>query len=147
MQCINCDNEAKGKSMYCGDTCKTVFNRNRRNTKTVTKIAVTPGTVTELQAGLMEKTKRQAESICKPLPESINQADFNQLIEQLPAGVPIPLGLPTLTTANLSAQQLRLGVKYADDWRKSSEYAEIIHRLVAQDIPDVEMIPAWRAAV
>jgi hypothetical protein len=46
MQCKNCDNEVMGRGSYCGPSCKTLYNRNKkRNTvtdKSVTIAAVTP---------------------------------------------------------------------------------------------------------
>jgi len=44
MKCKNpiCNNEAKGNGKYCSATCKTIYNRNKRNTKSVTKETVTP---------------------------------------------------------------------------------------------------------
>ncbi len=31
MQCLNCDNEAKGRSKYCSGKCKTAHNRHKGN--------------------------------------------------------------------------------------------------------------------
>jgi len=49
MKCKNetCDNEAQGRGSYCSDSCKTLYNRNRKRNKSVTVTAVTPPTVTE----------------------------------------------------------------------------------------------------
>ncbi|MCK5605575.1 hypothetical protein KAR91_27020 [Candidatus Pacearchaeota archaeon] len=51
MKCLNCDNEATGRSKYCTDTCKTLYNRNKGVTETVTNVTVTPGfeTVTDVK--------------------------------------------------------------------------------------------------
>jgi hypothetical protein len=57
MKCKNCDNEVVGRGSYCGPSCKTLYNRNKkRNTVTiesvtpavtaVTTTAVTPAFVT-----------------------------------------------------------------------------------------------------
>ena len=36
MKCKNCDNEATGRSKYCSDSCKTVYNRNKKSVTTET---------------------------------------------------------------------------------------------------------------
>ena len=41
MKCINCNNEAIGRSKYCSAKCKVAYNRNNRNTKSVTSESVT----------------------------------------------------------------------------------------------------------
>lgn len=33
MKCKQCDREVSGKSQYCSESCKTVYNRNKRNGK------------------------------------------------------------------------------------------------------------------
>ena len=44
MTCMQCGKEALGRSRYCSDSCKTVYNRNKnrntsnRNTETVTPL-------------------------------------------------------------------------------------------------------------
>lgn len=38
MKCLNCNNKAKGKSKYCSDKCKVAWNRNKRNTESVTSV-------------------------------------------------------------------------------------------------------------
>lgn len=35
MKCLNCDNEAKGRSKYCSDSCKVLYNRKQRKGITV----------------------------------------------------------------------------------------------------------------
>ena len=44
-----CDNEVKGRSKYCSDTCKTLYNRNKGVTETVTSAAVTPAVTVSLE--------------------------------------------------------------------------------------------------
>ena len=39
--CLNCNNEAKGRSKYCSDKCKVAYNRNRIGDETVTNETVT----------------------------------------------------------------------------------------------------------
>lgn len=52
MKCLNCNNEAVGRSKYCGDKCKVAWNRNRKRNiealiESVTLKSVTmPETVT-----------------------------------------------------------------------------------------------------
>jgi hypothetical protein len=48
MKCLNCENEAVGKSKYCSDKCKVAYNRNKSVTEsaTVTPVTVTKPTVT-----------------------------------------------------------------------------------------------------
>ena len=42
IKCVNCDNEAVGRSKYCGDKCKVQYNRNKkRNTVTLVGEIVT----------------------------------------------------------------------------------------------------------
>ena len=44
MKCMNCDNEAVGRSKYCGDSCKVLYNRkqsvtvNNRKQQTVNRL-------------------------------------------------------------------------------------------------------------
>ena len=38
MKCINCNNEAIGRSKYCGDSCKTAYYRNKKRNTTVTGV-------------------------------------------------------------------------------------------------------------
>lgn len=33
MKCKQCDNECSGRGQYCCESCKTVYNRNKRNRK------------------------------------------------------------------------------------------------------------------
>lgn len=35
MQCKQCNRETKGRSQYCSESCKTVYNRNKRKTEQV----------------------------------------------------------------------------------------------------------------
>lgn len=52
MKCKNCDNDAVGRSKYCGDSCKVLYNRKQKSVnsgsndqtvnKTVTKLRVPP---------------------------------------------------------------------------------------------------------
>ncbi len=47
MKCLNCNNEGRGRSQYCSDTCKTVWNRNRkRNTEALIETVTEPESVT-----------------------------------------------------------------------------------------------------
>ena len=46
MKCMNCDNEARGKSKYCSDSCKTIYNRNKKAVTNEAVTGVTPTTVT-----------------------------------------------------------------------------------------------------
>lgn len=54
MKCKNetCSNEATGSSAYCGDSCRAVYNRNKRNTGTGT---IATGTVPEQVTGTHRK--------------------------------------------------------------------------------------------
>ena len=50
----NCGNEAKGRSMYCSDTCKTLYNRNKKSVTTpVVTETVTVGGVSCLRKDLV----------------------------------------------------------------------------------------------
>ena len=40
MKCLNCVNEAVGRSKYCGDKCKVGYNRNKNRSKSVTSVTV-----------------------------------------------------------------------------------------------------------
>lgn len=82
MKCKNetCNNETKGKSKYCSDTCKTVYNRNKSQAATVTNATVTPA-VTDRAYAYVDGGKvsnRQAVSFnndsfeTRPEPESID---------------------------------------------------------------------------
>lgn len=54
MKCLNCNNEAVGRSKYCSDRCKVAYNRNNRNSATVTNTTVTDSrntTVTRYESG------------------------------------------------------------------------------------------------
>lgn len=60
MKCRNdkCSNEAKGRSKYCSDSCKTVTNRNKkRNTESVTSESVTPEHVEACEASMVKHCK------------------------------------------------------------------------------------------
>lgn len=45
-KCANCENEAVGRSKYCSNKCKVAWNRNKRNTESVTNVTVRPESVT-----------------------------------------------------------------------------------------------------
>ncbi|KKL63641.1 hypothetical protein LCGC14_2173060 [marine sediment metagenome] len=50
MKCLNCDKPATGKGKYCSETCRAVYNRNKRSAKpeqTVTGTATGTRTVTD----------------------------------------------------------------------------------------------------
>lgn len=69
MECINkCGNEAQGRSKYCGDTCKVAYNRNKRNTVTVTDATVTQtvtGTTPAYVEAINEQSVRSRVGGCK----------------------------------------------------------------------------------
>ena len=148
MKCKNetCDNQAKGNGKYCSATCKTIFNRNKRNTVTppVTPVnsAVTPVTPTVTPAVTVTPVT--------PPSKGMTAEKFRIIKSKLAGGVSQPTGLPTAETAALSALDLRNRVSGYDGpaWMASPEYAEVCLRLVtwtkARLIESGQAVPAWK---
>lgn len=61
-KCINCDNEATGRSKYCSGRCKVAYNRNKLKAESVTDVTETvPVTVDDVTA---DKPANFGESNC-----------------------------------------------------------------------------------
>ncbi len=131
MKCLNCNNEAKGRSKYCGDGCKVAYNRNK-NRNTVTPETVTSVTVTET------------------VTPDTGPANWPGILTDLPPGVCKPTGIPTKATADKTAPQLQAAMRIyrGTDWTASSSYAETVYRLLTWTVDELEavghMIPVWK---
>lgn len=154
MKCMNCNNEAVGRSKYCSDKCKVAWNRNKkRNTVTgEAKIVTTPETAPNTQKPDEQETV-QATKSDGPI---VEQPDFNKafdwiaLLYTLPDRVTMPTGKPTPTTTCMTSQQLktRRSLYKGLQWISSPEYAETIYRLLTLSIEQLnaegQFVPAWR---
>ena len=144
MKCKNdkCNEQAKGNGKYCSPTCKTIYNRNKRNTA-VTPKSVTNATVTPVTPTVTTKSN------VTPM----TQDKFRLIKSGLAGGVSQPTGLPTPDTAALTARQLQLRVSSytGQAWLASSEYAEVCLRLVtwtkAKLIESGQAVPAWKDTI
>ncbi len=132
MKCINCDNEAMGKSMYCSASCRTVYNRNRKRNNVTAEISVTPA-VTKSDVTDTEKT----DITLTP-----------EILARLPQGVVRPTGQPNEYTADMKAEPLAWAVSCGANWQSSPEYAEVIHRLLTLSVDELREqgmdIPVWK---
>ena len=160
MKCKNetCDNQAKGNGKYCSATCKTIFNRNKRNTKKAVTAPVTPTVtpvtpdkvVTAVTAGKLTIEKTSAVGFTEA---SVRQ-DIGKLTPQLMAGlaggVSVPTNQPTAETAAMIAREINSKVSLYPgiDWKHSPEYAELIYRLLTWSKAKLRdaghAVPAWK---
>ncbi len=96
-----CNNDCKGSSAYCSDSCRTIYNRNKRNTATGT-----PTGTNTIETGVIAKratsdtNQTDIDSICmtyaeRANPDTLNTGDHMTAHQLKQAGlkanrVPIP---------------------------------------------------------
>lgn len=123
MKCKNCPNETTGRSLYCSESCKTVYNRNKRNTKPEP----------EQQSGTVNKDLILAlHELGKSSPKQIRALD--------PRCVQ-PQALWDGTLAGLSDRRLQDRLVPMKVWQDSQAYAEVCHRLTHEQEPKNK--PCW----
>lgn len=155
MDCINkCGNEAKGRSKYCSDSCKVAYNRNKRNTESVTDVTVSESVTNRTNNSdkvghpdsWRDKIILEAVGIDKSRCLTIS------MLDSLPAGISKPTAQPTSETAGVHASELmdKMNNYHSIDWLDSPEYAEVIYRLLTSSIEQLEQegqfIPGWKGA-
>ncbi len=141
-KCMNCMNDATGRSSYCSSRCKVAYNRNKHKAKSVTDVTVTARSVTVTGsvcwccgAEIDKRTvccqdcawsgKAKAERVGSYLPllDGTTTASV-----QLPACVPEPI-----------RDRYIMG---------EPEYTQTIDRLLAHTLDELEAmnvwIPTWR---
>ncbi len=85
--CVNCDNEAKGRSKYCSDRCKVAHNRNKSVTDvtvTVESVTVPPVTVT---ASIEHYYEHPDLYITRAHPERLNWGEYMNYSQLQDAGL------------------------------------------------------------
>ncbi len=126
MKCLNnCGKDAAGRSQYCSDTCKTVYNRNKKRNKldpSVTAESVTVKGVTEAVAEFMDDM-------------GIELDKANDKI---------------VSIVNMTAKDLYRAINsYPEDtWKDSPEFAALMHRLKTKSVAKLKAegyyIPSWK---
>lgn len=128
MQCINCNKEYEGKSKYCCESCKTVYNRNKRNNVPPEQSEPEQQKPEQIPAGTVEPEQTVTE------PDYYWPWDEYETFDWLPVGVSKPC---------------HPDVSCEPAWRSSDKYIRLIHDLTTKDIETLEAegywIPAWRA--
>ena len=134
MECINCGNETVGRSKYCSDRCKVMYNRNKKRNTEPENVTVNPTSVTES-------------------PQSVTDSRTLTLVmlAGLPDGVSRPTAQPTAETAGVHAVALMDSMnRYSGiGWLNSPEYAEVVYRLLTSSVEQLEaegqFVPCWKA--
>lgn len=122
-----CDNEvvSTGNRVkeFCSSSCRMKFNRSKANTQS-------------------EQIQSEHEN---PVQSEQTEELTKSLLATLPAGVVHPTGQPNEDTACMTGQELNsyLAGNLITDWQATPEYAEVIYRLLTDDLEGLK-IPAWK---
>ena len=146
-KCEVCGNECAGKT--CSGKCRAKLSRR---------------TVKAHDLGAQARRTHQSARATKepdfdgrPTVEQVSQlADSpcllsEELLDQLPPGVPVPTSQPDADTADLTGKQLhsKVGSYNGVEWKHSPEYAELIYRLLTWTMEELknngQTIPQWKA--
>lgn len=128
MICKNekCDNEAKGRGLYCSASCKTVYNRN---SKSVTFVTETKSVTTNNHNS--DRTVTKSDTV-------VGQA---KQVRDLDKNCVKPLSEWDGTLSSLTDQRLQDRLTPMRSWQGSQAYAEVCHRLTHEKEPKNQ--PCW----
>ncbi len=155
MQCLNCKNEAKGRSRYCSDKCKVSYNRNKKRNNEPENVTVNPTSVTESPQSVTngQLTVSDIKTTLDNLPNypMSERILIPVMLKKLPVGVVRPTGQPDEHTSQRTAEQLHWAMGCRAHWQSSPEYAEMIYRLLTMTVEKLEeigqFVPNWKLKV
>ncbi len=135
MECMNeCGNETVGNSKYCSETCKTVYNRNKRNTEPEQKPTGTqPEQSPSIERGFTLPGDVDYVGCCK------QDDDGNWYVDKSEQAI-----------KTMTREQLYNKIRHYDatHWIDSPHHKELMRRLHTMTIKQLEAkgysVPAWK---